>query len=262
MTTVWENAVITHIEVAVYVPPESGKIVHTNRPFHGLVFNDAVADKEIIFSDGFVLHTGPNEVHYLPKHSDYRVVSRVTGGCYAINFDLQEEISEKPFSIPFRNHEPILKCFKEAECAWREKHPFQNVNIRKNLYDILLCIQKEQQRNYVPSNKEQLLQPALALIRQQFTQNTLSVRQLAATCGISEAYLRRLFADKFSLSPKEYIIRAKIEYAKRLLRSDQFSVSEIAELCGYAEPCHFSREFTKHVGIAPSCYRQDAKNET
>jgi AraC-like DNA-binding protein len=47
-----------------------------------------------------------------------------------------------------------------------------------------------------------------------------------------------------------------MDYAKNLLKSDDFSIAEIATLCGYAEPCHFSREFTKRVEIPPSQYEK------
>jgi AraC-like DNA-binding protein len=73
-------------------------------------------------------------------------------------------------------------------------------------------------------------------------------------CGVSEVYFRKIFQDQFGVTPKEYLIRMRIEYAKSLLLSEQFTVSEIATLCGYSEPCHFSREFSKRVGVSPNQY--------
>ena len=83
----------------------------------------------------------------------------------------------------------------------------------------------------------------------------LSIKEMAELCGISEAYFRRLFIDKFGISPKDYIINRRIEYAKSLLKSCQFQINEIAEMCGYSEPCHFSREFSRHTGISPKEYK-------
>ena len=56
------------------------------------------------------------------------------------------------------------------------------------------------------------------------------------------------------MSPKEYIINKRMEYAKTLLSSGQVEVKEAAVMCGYFEPCHFSREFSKHFGISPKEY--------
>ena len=247
----WDNTIVTDINIAIYVAPGTGKVIHSNRLFHGFVINDGSADKIIHFSDGTAMRTGPNEVHYLPKSSDYRVESIVSGGCWAINFDLLEEIHEKPFHVKFRNHEAVLRIFKDAVAAWNEKNV---IFVRKSIYDIMLKIKKEQQRSYVPSEKERLIQPAVDMINRDFTKNDLSVNDLAELCGISEVYFRRIFTDKFSLSPKEYIIDLRIRHAKRLLESGQFSVSEIALMCGYFEPSHFSREFKKHCELSPAEY--------
>ncbi|MBE6591666.1 MAG: helix-turn-helix transcriptional regulator, partial [Ruminococcaceae bacterium] len=75
-----------------------------------------------------------------------------------------------------------------------------------------------------------------------------------ALCGVSEVYFRKLFLNSFGVSPKEYMIQKRMDYAKNLLKSGDFSISEIATLCGYTESCHFSREFSKREGISPNQY--------
>ena len=120
------------------------------------------------------------------------------------------------------------------------------------LYDGIYQMQKEQKKQYIPKTQASLITPAVEKMERAFTQNDLTVCKLAALCGISEVYFRRLFLQIFGISPKEYIIQKRIEYAKTLLSSGDFSVSEVSSLCGYAEPCHFSREFSKRVGVTPS----------
>lgn len=250
----WGETIVTDINLAIYVSPDTGGAIHTNRGFHGFVINDEAADKRIHFSDGTILKTGPHEVHYLPKGSSYRVESITRGGCWAINFDLLEDINEAPFNISFRNHESILKDFKDAVAAWEEKPEFHNALIRKCIYSIIVKIKKEYNKTYTPNKKERLIQPAIETILRDYKNCDLSVKDLSALCGISEAYFRRIFMDKFSISPKEYIISLRIEQAKRLLESGQFSVTEVAQMSGYNEPCHFSREFKKIVGKSPKEY--------
>ena len=99
-----------------------------------------------------------------------------------------------------------------------------------------------------------MIRAAVEEIERSLTDKELSVARLSELCGMSEVYFRRLFLSFFGVSPKEYIIQKRIDYAKSLLRSGNFSVSKAAELCGYSEPCHFSREFAKRVGIPPSKY--------
>ena len=256
----WNNAAVTDINLAIYVDAGMGTEFHSNRTSHGFVINDSASNKIIHFSDGTKLYVGPFTFHYIPKASTYRVeVLDNTTGCWAINFTLLEDLNQPPFSLNFRNPEPIIEIFKTATNAWKEKSDFHNVLIRKCIYEIITKIRKEQQRSYIPTQKEKLIAPAVEYITKSFTKNDVSVKNAAELCGISEAYLRRIFTEKYSLSPKEYIIKLRLDYAKQLLDSGQFSVNEVATMCGYFEPCHFSREFSKRTGNSPSEYAKASR---
>lgn len=254
----WETAVVTPL-AAMYVPSGHGKAVHKNRVGHGFVLNDPQSDKNYIFSDGTVLHTPGSSLFYLPKGSDYYVDTFTRGGCYAINFDA--EIEGAPFALTPRNTEPFLRLFKEAADTWKRQDSARQLIAARNLYDLFLLFHKEWQREYLPKRKESLLSPALAAMHERFTDNDLTVSSLARLCGVSEVYFRKLFLESRGVSPKDYIISLRMEYAKQLLTEAQVSVSEAALMCGYAEPCHFSREFARRVGKSPSAYRK-TKNET
>ena len=100
MNEQWKNIIITKISVAVYVAPNFGNAIHKNRPYHGLVLNDADSVKDYVFDDGYVMRDDGNAFFYLPKGSSYHVDSHKMGGCYVINFDA--ELCDKPFSVSFR----------------------------------------------------------------------------------------------------------------------------------------------------------------
>ena len=248
----WENVIVTGVAFATYVPPAGGAAFHPNRAYHGFVFNCDGA-KDYYFDDGTVLHTCENQLFYLPKGSTYRVKSTARGGCYAINF--YADVSDRPFVMSFRNSDAILKIFKDAELAWRMQADFHHVTAIRTVYDLILQIGKEKQRAYVPNSQAALIEGAVETMHREFTKNDLTVAALAASSGISEAYFRRIFYNEFGISPKEYIIDLRIRYAKQLLASGDFTVTQTARACGYAEPCHFSREFLRRVGVTPSEYR-------
>ncbi|MBQ8849122.1 MAG: helix-turn-helix transcriptional regulator [Clostridia bacterium] len=249
----WMNTAITKIAMAVYVAPGTGKNVHTDRPYHGFVLNDENGIKNYHFSDGQVLHTRENEVFYLPKGSSYTVRSVRLGGCYAINFDA--DISDEPFSLRLRDHESLRRYFKTAAADWKAQSPLRDISAMRAVYETIYLAQKELQKEYSPKEQASKIAPAIEKLSSDFTDNSLTVSYLSELCGMSEVYFRRIFINRFGVSPKEYMIRKRIEYAKQLLSSGQFSIKEVAELCGYSEPCHFSREFSKRVGVSPTDYR-------
>ena len=252
MNECWNNVIITEISIAVYVTPDTGKHIHKNRPFHGFVLNDADSIKNYRFDNGRVMHTKGNSLFYLPKGSSYYVESLQLGGCYAVNFDT--DIADEPFAVDLRNPDDALHHFKAATDSWKNQDPFCRTTAMRAVYDAIYHAQLEIHRQYVSKTQFSTIAPAVEILDHNFTENDLSVASLAALCGISEVYFRRLFLNSFGVSPKEYIIRKRIEFAKSLLKSGSFPVYEIASLCGYSEPCHFSREFSKRVGVSPSRY--------
>jgi AraC-like DNA-binding protein len=248
----WESVVITEISVAVYVAPKTGRHIHKDRPFHGFVLNDSVSVKDYCFDNGYVMRTKENSLFYLPQGSSYQVKSIQEGGCYAINF--AADISDEPFCVSLRNADHLLHYFKAATDACKRKDECRIPIAMRALYEAIIKARKEAYKKYMPKAQLSVIAPAVEAMNQQFTDNMLNVSYLAKLCGVSEVYFRRLFLNSFGVSPKEYLIQKRIDYAKILLKSGHFSIHEIAALCGYTEPCHFSREFTKRVGIPPSQY--------
>jgi AraC-like DNA-binding protein len=245
----WFDIIVTEIQFAIYVPKGSGRVSHKDRPFHGLVLNDGEGEKEYLFSDGRVLHTPPNSLFYLPKGSSYSVTGTGEGGCYAINFDA--ELSDEPFCINLRSVDGLQKSFKKACTEWRADAPTKCVSAKRAIYDAIEQCGKEIAQKYLPRDRYDVIAPAVETVEREFSENGLSVSRLSEICGVSEVYFRKIFFRRFGVSPKEYITRRRMEYARQLLKTGQFEVGEVARLCGYGEPCHFSREFKKRFGVSP-----------
>lgn len=248
----WLDAIITKISVAFYVSPNMGKAIHKDRPYHGFVLNDEHSVKEYYFSDGLVMRTESCELFYLPKGSSYYVKVISNGGCYAINFDA--DIDDEPFSVRLKNYEQVKKMFKSASNEWRTAYPVRQPAAMRALYDSIYMLCKSQMQEYIPSSKGSIIAPAVELINERFTDSSLTVASLAEACGVSEVYLRRIFSAIFGMSPVEYIIQKRMDYAKRLLSFGELGISRVAEICGYKEPCHFSREFRRRFGVPPGKY--------
>lgn len=84
----------------------------------------------------------------------------------------------------------------------------------------------------------------------------LQVADLAQRCDLSTSYFAAQFRHYFGVSPKELIIKLRIEAAKHELRSQEHErVSEVAHLVGYDDVYHFSKLFHRRTGMSPSEYR-------
>ena len=78
--------------------------------------------------------------------------------------------------------------------------------------------------------------------------------------GFDKDHLRRLFKRETGKTPLEYLTELRITRAKQLLeRSDDITVSAVAESVGFSDSLYFSTCFKKKVGFSPSEYRNRAK---
>ena len=119
------------------------------------------------------------------------------------------------------------------------------------LYEIFA---KMQTNNYISLNQYDMIKPALKYIEENFLKEKISVSHLADICGISEAYLNRLFVKRFNVSPSKYIIGLKINYACDLLQSGRCNITHVSEMCGYCDVYYFSHQFKEYTGITPTTF--------
>lgn len=83
-----------------------------------------------------------------------------------------------------------------------------------------------------------------------------SVSKMAASLNISGGYLEELYKSAFGISCMEDVINSRIALAKKYLIYDQYTINEIASLCGYHNIEHFYRQFKKITGSTPGKYRK------
>jgi AraC family transcriptional regulator of arabinose operon len=105
------------------------------------------------------------------------------------------------------------------------------------------------------SAKEQHIQAVRQYIENNY-QFPITVRDIAGSLGLSPNYLANIFSEKISVSPKEYLIRYRIDKACGLLAKGGALIKDIALSVGYKDPLHFSAEFKRLKKVSPSEYRK------
>ena len=78
----------------------------------------------------------------------------------------------------------------------------------------------------------------------------ITLQAMAAEVGQSRSFLTHHFRDEFGCSPKEYVLRMKMEKARDLLGRGQ-QVKGAANALGFYDPFHFSRRFKAYWGVSP-----------
>ena len=87
----------------------------------------------------------------------------------------------------------------------------------------------------------------------------ISVSSLAMKFYITPNYFSRLFKRVTGEGCNEYIVRKRIEQAKSLLETTNMKTGAIAQTVGYRDTNYFSLAFKKHLGISPTQYRKNIR---
>lgn len=98
------------------------------------------------------------------------------------------------------------------------------------------------------------LSRALAYINKNYAEE-LSLEVVASKIFVSTYYLSHLFRDEMNMTFLDYVTKARIENAKRLLKTD-ISTADVAASVGYSDSSYFSKAFKKETGFTPAQYRK------
>ena len=87
-------------------------------------------------------------------------------------------------------------------------------------------------------------------------EDTISIGQMAKVAGLSTSSFHRKFWDVVGVTPKDYIVRKRIETARDMLKQTDISIIDIAMQCGFSTSQYFATVFRRYTGFTPSEYRK------
>ena len=74
----------------------------------------------------------------------------------------------------------------------------------------------------------QKIKKALDIIHSSYRTKQIEICELAKSCAVSETYFRKLFKKTHGVSPIQYVIDLRVDFASHLLQSRLYTISEVA----------------------------------
>ncbi len=94
------------------------------------------------------------------------------------------------------------------------------------------------------------IQSAILYIQEHFRDNP-PLSSVASLLSLNERYFCARFKKYTGRTYKEYLRLTKLRYARKLILSTDYSMTDIYEKCGYGTQSHFNREFKERYGVSP-----------
>jgi two-component system response regulator YesN len=126
-------------------------------------------------------------------------------------------------------------------------------DIQTQVTNILISVATyNQQKNN--SRSQRIVEQIKAVVDERFAED-LSVGSVASEVYLSAGYATSLFKKETGMSIMDYIIKVRIDTAKKMLQNHNSRVSEVSYKVGYENIAYFSSLFKNMVGITPKEYR-------
>jgi AraC family transcriptional regulator len=84
----------------------------------------------------------------------------------------------------------------------------------------------------------------------------ISLQEMAGAAGLSMNYFNQMFRRSAGQSAHQFVLNARVEHAKDLLKSPRLRVIDVAVSCGFQTSQHFSRVFRSVCTVTPTEYRR------
>ena len=81
--------------------------------------------------------------------------------------------------------------------------------------------------------------------------------QVVDAVGLSRRVLERKCRQHLGRTPREEIMRVRIEHAKMLLSQTDLLIERISQNSGFRDPRNFARDFMREVKFTPRQYRNN-----
>ena len=141
-----------------------------------------------------------------------------------------------------------------TENAWWKEYPFISPaqTIENNSDPALVTI--------VPTvNDQQFLEKVFVVIRENFNNPDFTVDTLSYNMGMSRSSLFNKIKAISGQAPADFIRQYRMERAKELLRTKQYTIAEVAYKSGFSDVKYFRDVFRKKFNQSPSQFAKSNK---
>ncbi len=137
---------------------------------------------------------------------------------------------------------------------FNENKPIKEAVISQYITNLLTELITQQTDTVTSNAYATIIEETISYINENIS-SQLTLETLAERASLSPFYFTRIFKKETGFSPYQYVLYARINYAKFLLKNTETPVKEISFLCGFTSESRFCTSFKQWVNTTPTIYR-------
>lgn len=213
-------------------------------------YKHILSNKELIAKPGTVL--------FLNNNDSFNVIGKACGDAICAVL----EIANPPESFAFDtgNDKTFSKHFNSLLLHADTSIASNYYIVLGILYELFGNIFEKMNQKNLSCKSQKVVENIYSYIHKNYENPELNMNELSSVSNTEIHKLNNMFRERYGLPCWQYVISVRIDTARNLLKATDYSISNIANLCGFSDPYYFSRAFKKATGKTPSEFRETKIN--
>lgn len=112
------------------------------------------------------------------------------------------------------------------------------------------------------SYDEQFMQQVMQVMEEQMENSELTVDEFAQLLNLGRSVFYQKLKSIIGLSPVDFIREIRIKRAVQLIDSGEYNFSQVAYMTGFNDPKYFGKCFKRQMGMTPSEYKENKRDDS
>ena len=254
---------------------------HQNKAFHEAIEIKLFCQGRsmlMIDSDVIVAHSGditianPYEIHtnivndaYVGEYCLLVVDLDFFSDAGIRDIDLRQIllVKRKKFNHHIRNNEQLGKLILRIYDEIEQKKEYYRIIVANLLCELFVLLLRDEisENDELSSNQienphhNDIIAPALQKIFSDYS-GSITIDELSSLCNISKYHFCRVFKERTGQTVTQYITNYRISLADSMLKDENLSIRNVAEMCGFGDISYFYQCYKRVKGTSPNKARK------
>ena len=156
----------------------------------------------------------------------------------------------------------LVKPFNSDELRLLAKHLIrQQSKLRERFITTSKDVSSNDEAPVQRSREDQeFINKLVDVIHAQMAKDDIDMEHIAAALSLSRKQLRTRVMGITGLTPVAFVLQVRLNYARRIISTQNLSLTAVASKCGFQNLSHFSKAFKQQFGISPMLFRKNIDN--